>query len=171
MTQKAWLGLGGNIGDVQAALALALQNIDAQEPIKVTVVSPLYKTPPWGVEDQPWFFNCCVEVTTSLAPEELLSVCQQQERLGKRERIQRWGPRTIDIDILVYEGLEQYNPGLTLPHPRMLERAFVLVPLADIAPNLEIQNRSAGNWATDSDQDGLERVTAIEDWWRNSKPA
>jgi len=171
MTQKAWLGLGGNIGDVRAALAVALRNLSAHQAIKVTGVSPLYKTPPWGVEDQPWFFNCCAEVVTKLAPEDLLFACQEQERLGKRERIQRWGPRTIDIDILVYESLEQFDPGLTLPHPRMLERAFVLVPLADIAPKLQIHNRTTKKWARESDQKGLEVVDTTNDWWRNTDAA
>ncbi|MGI9355889.1 MAG: 2-amino-4-hydroxy-6-hydroxymethyldihydropteridine diphosphokinase, partial [Rhizobiaceae bacterium] len=147
MRKKAWLGLGGNIGDVQAAIRAALHNLDGHGAVEVVAVSPLYKTPPWGVEDQPWFFNCCAEVMTSLTPEELLAACQEQERLGKRERVQRWGPRTIDIDILVYEGVEQDNPGLALPHPRITERAFVLVPLADIAPQLEVQKRTVKDWA------------------------
>lgn len=171
MTQKAWLGLGGNIGDVQAAMATALRNLDAREAIKVTAVSALFKTPPWGVENQPWFFNCCAAVETKLTPENLLAACQEQERLGKRERSQRWGPRTIDIDILVIEGVEQDASELTLPHPRMLERAFVLVPLADLEPKLRIQSRSVERWATDSNQDGLQRIDTAGDWWRKPDAA
>ena len=104
-TQRhAWLGLGGNIGDVQQAMAEALRWLHGNAEITVETVSAIYKTPPWGFEDQPWFLNCCARITTSLSPEDLLSACQEAERLGKRERTVRWGPRTIDIDIIAYQG-------------------------------------------------------------------
>ncbi len=166
MMAKAWLGLGGNIGDVESALSTALINLDSLAEIAVETVSPLYKTPPWGVMDQPWFFNCCAEVETALSPQELLLACQEQERIGKRERKQRWGPRTIDIDILVFEDIELDEPRLAIPHPRMLDRAFVLVPLADIAPDISVDANSITFWVQGTDREGLELANNDPVWWR-----
>ena len=163
--KRAWLGLGGNIGDVTAAMATALQMFHALDETSVRQVSPIYKTPPWGVEDQPWFLNCCAETETDLSPEELLEECQAAERAGKRERVQRWGPRTIDIDILVFEGVEQIEQRLVLPHPRMTERAFVLVPLADIAPDLTVGGKNIRDHRAGVDVSGVELVNDDEDWW------
>ncbi len=166
--KKAWLGLGGNIGDVTAAMAKALQMFDTKDDLSVRLVSPIYKTPPWGVEDQPWFLNCCAEIETSLSPEEVLEECQAAERVGKRERVQRWGPRTIDIDILVFEGVEQVEQRLVLPHPRMTERAFVLVPLTDIAPALLVDNVSIADHCAQVDRSGVELASDDENWWRKA---
>ncbi len=163
---KAWLGLGGNIGNVPSAMANALQRLDHDADISITSVSPVYKTPPWGVEDQAWFHNCCAEIETILSPEQLLEACQEAEREGKRERIVRWGPRTIDVDILVFEGVEQNEQRLTLPHPRMLERAFVIVPLADIASSLVLQNKECREWANSMDSSDLELISTDQDWWK-----
>ena len=116
---RAWLGLGGNIGDVPAAMAKALRQLNDDPQIAVGALSPIYRTPPWGLEDQPWFHNCCAEVTTGLEPEELLDRCQGAERAGKRERKVRWGPRTIDIDIIDVEGNWPSTERLALPHPRV----------------------------------------------------
>jgi 2-amino-4-hydroxy-6-hydroxymethyldihydropteridine diphosphokinase len=165
---KAWLGLGGNIGDVPTAMANALQRLDGDADVTVTAVSPIYKTPPWGVEDQPWFHNCCAEVETSLTPEQLLEACQEAEREGKRERIVRWGPRTIDVDILVFDGVEQNEQRLTLPHPRMLERAFVIIPLADIAPNLHLKDKPCQIWASEMESSDLELTSTNKDWWNEA---
>lgn len=162
----AWLGLGGNIGDVVAAMAKALHSLDGDTEIVVTSVSPVYKTPPWGVEDQPWFHNCCAGVNTSLSPEQLLEACQAVEREGKRERIRRWGPRTIDVDILIFEGIEQNEQRLTLPHPRILERAFVLVPLADIAPALSLNGKAISFWAGEADRSEIRPTEFSSDWWK-----
>ena len=167
-SQKAWLGLGGNIGDVQQAMADALQSLDAMDEIAVEQVSSVYKTPPWGLEDQPWFLNCCARISCSLMPEQLLEACQQVERQGKRERIVRWGPRTIDVDILIFEGIEQIEQRLTIPHPRMQERAFVLTPLAEIAPDLLLKDRSIRDWESSIEGEGIERVPGPGDWWRKS---
>ena len=166
MTSNVWLGLGGNVGDVTAAMAAALQNLDTKDEIAIEAVSPIYKTPPWGVVDQPWFFNCCIRLTTSLSPKALMTACQEQERIGKRERAQRWGPRTIDIDILIFQGVEQDDPELTLPHPRMLERSFVLIPLTDIDADMIVSGRSLSDWATDHNQADLEQLSADQNWWR-----
>ena len=164
-TKRAWLGLGGNIGDVKQALLQALRAFESQTNITLANVAPLYKTPPWGVEDQPWFLNCCAEITTSLSPEALLEVCQEAEKEGKRERIQRWGPRTIDIDIIAFEGIEQIEQRLTIPHPRATERAFVMVPLAHIAPELMLQGQTVRQWADSLEADDMELDTATENWW------
>ena len=167
-SQKSWLGLGGNIGDVQQAMADALQSLDAMDQVAVEQVSSVYKTPPWGLEDQTWFLNCCAGISCSLTPEQLLEACQQVERQGKRERIVRWGPRTIDVDILIFGGIEQIEQRLTIPHPRMQERAFVLTPLAEIAPDLLLQDRSISDWENSIEGEGIERVPGPADWWQKS---
>ncbi len=165
-TQRhAWLGLGGNIGDVQQAMAEALRWLHGNAEITVETVSAIYKTPPWGFEDQPWFLNCCARITTSLSPEDLLSACQEAERLGKRERTVRWGPRTIDIDIIAYQGVEQNEQRLTIPHPRATERAFVLVPLAAIAPELMLQGQTVQDGLTAIDISEIEVENPTTDWW------
>ncbi|MBN4066249.1 2-amino-4-hydroxy-6-hydroxymethyldihydropteridine diphosphokinase [Ahrensia sp. AH-315-G08] len=167
--KRAWLGLGGNVGDVREAMARALLWMDGQSGLTVTDVSPIYKTPPWGVEDQPWFLNCCAQIKTNLSPEELLETCREAERRGKRKRIIRWGPRTIDVDILMMEGVEQVEQRLTIPHPRIEERAFVLVPFADIAAEEVLNGRSVAEWAAAINKDGLERLETDANWWRLSR--
>ncbi|MEM9732980.1 MAG: 2-amino-4-hydroxy-6-hydroxymethyldihydropteridine diphosphokinase [Pseudomonadota bacterium] len=162
--KTAYLGLGGNMGDVQNAMGSALDTIHNHKGVTVSAVSPLYKTPPWGVIDQPWFLNCCVAVETALPPMPLLEICQQAERAGKRQRTQRWGPRTIDIDVLVYEGVEQETDTLTIPHPRMTARAFVMLPLADIAPNLVVAGKPVLNWVDGLDTSELQ-VAQDSSWW------
>ncbi|MEL6735002.1 MAG: 2-amino-4-hydroxy-6-hydroxymethyldihydropteridine diphosphokinase [Pseudomonadota bacterium] len=164
--RTAWLGLGGNLGDVRSALAAALKGLDAQDGVSVLAVSPLYKTPPWGLKDQPWFLNCCAGVSTTLAPEALLEVCQQLERVGLRERTVRWGPRTVDIDIIAYEGVEQVEQRLTLPHPRAVERAFVLTPLAAIAPDVELAGQTVAALAAALNDPNMEVAVAGGEWWR-----
>ena len=165
--ERAWIGLGGNIGDVQAALARALRSLHADERTTVTAVSDLWRTPPWGVEDQPDFLNCCAVLRTALAPLELLDLCQRIERDGARERRQRWGPRTIDLDVIAYEGVEDADPRLTLPHPRAAERAFVTVPLAQVAPGLTLGGRPVASLSREADRSGMMRVRLPEGWWRD----
>ncbi|MEL7273143.1 MAG: 2-amino-4-hydroxy-6-hydroxymethyldihydropteridine diphosphokinase [Pseudomonadota bacterium] len=162
--KTAYLGLGGNMGDVREAMAAALDSLHGHQQMTVTMVSPLYKTPPWGVVDQPWFLNCCAAVQTSLSPEDLLLQCQRAEHEGKRQRNLRWGPRTIDIDVLAYEGVEQDTETLTIPHPRMTARAFVMVPLADIAPDLLVAGKTANAWLETLDTSELQ-VADTADWW------
>jgi 2-amino-4-hydroxy-6-hydroxymethyldihydropteridine diphosphokinase len=165
--RKAWLGLGGNIGDPVTSMAKALRDLDGRGDTIVLSVSPVYKTPPWGKIDQPWFHNACAGVETSLDPETLLAACLDVEQRLKRQRIERWGPRIIDIDVLAYEGLEQFeSPTLTLPHPRMTERAFVMVPLADIAPDLVISGRTAAQWSALCDRTGVDIARNDANWWK-----
>ncbi|MEL6946282.1 MAG: 2-amino-4-hydroxy-6-hydroxymethyldihydropteridine diphosphokinase [Pseudomonadota bacterium] len=163
----AWLGLGGNIGDVRAALALALQGFDAHEHVRIEAVSPLYETPPWGLEDQPRFLNCCAAITTTLSPDDLLALCHRLEREGHRERTVRWGPRTLDIDIIAYEGETRTTQTLTLPHPRAGERAFVVLPLETIAPTLEVNGQQIAALAGQVSSEGITRMTTDGDWWRS----
>lgn len=143
MTLEATLGLGGNLGDPIAAFAAALVRLRDHTAIEVQAVSSVWRTAPWGKLDQPEFRNMAVLIETTLSAEELLQLCLAIEREGGRERRERWGPRTLDIDILTYGGQVIDRPGLEIPHPRIAERAFVLAPLAEIAPEIVIGNRSA----------------------------
>lgn len=130
--QLVYLSLGSNLGDRQSYLAKALDQLAANPEVKLTAVSSLYETDPVGDKDQDSFYNCVVELKTSLPAGELLQFCQKIELELGRLRTRRWGPRTIDIDILLYGSLKQDDPNLILPHPRMAERNFVLVPLREI---------------------------------------
>ena len=163
---SATLGLGGNIGDAAGSIARALVLLDQRDDCDVVAVSRLYRTPPWGKTDQAWFFNACAMVSTRLSPEALLDACLSIEREMKRERLERWGPRTIDIDVLTFEGVEQSGGRLELPHPRMTARGFVLMPLADVAPMLEVGGRAVADWLRDADITGIEPANAGPDWWK-----
>ncbi|WP_274365929.1 2-amino-4-hydroxy-6-hydroxymethyldihydropteridine diphosphokinase [Paenibacillus thermotolerans] len=133
----AYLGLGSNVGDRERQLFEAIRLLDAVENTSVTAVSRVYETDPVGYLDQPAFLNMACRLETALSPQQLLqAVAVIEGRLG-RERIIRWGPRTIDIDILLYDDLKLDTPELTIPHPRLLERLFVLAPLRDVMPNME----------------------------------
>lgn len=133
MTHKIALGLGTNIGDCIENLRRALARL--AEIVEITAVSPIYLTPPWGVTDQPDFHNLCAIGFTPDSPQALLQKIKQAEYdLGRRPAV-RWGPRLIDIDILFYDDLILHKEKLNIPHARIPERAFVLVPLADIAPD------------------------------------
>ena len=133
------IGLGGNVGDVRTTMDRAVAAL-CDDGVRLLAQSSDYLTPPWGVEDQPAFVNRCLAADTKLTPRALLERALMVERSLGRERAgaQRWGPRSIDIDLLDYTGVTLDEPDLTLPHPRLLERAFVLVPLAEIAPDRTI---------------------------------
>ena len=165
--RTAWLGLGGNIGPVETALAAALRALDDTSGIEIRAVSDLWETPPWGVTDQPRFLNCCAAVGTSFAPGALLARCNTIEAESGRERKVRWGPRTIDIDIIAIEGVERSDPKLTLPHPRAAERAFVLVPLAEIAGDLMLDGKGVAERADTIDRQGMVALSRTADWWRS----
>ncbi|MGX1790041.1 2-amino-4-hydroxy-6-hydroxymethyldihydropteridine diphosphokinase [Bosea sp. NPDC055332] len=142
MKVEATLGLGGNLGDPVVAFAAALARLRDHAAAEVTAVSSVWRTAPWGKLDQPEFRNMAVLIETSLSAEDLLSLCLEIERESGRERRERWGPRTLDIDILTYGGETIERPGLQIPHPRIAERAFVLAPLAEIAPGLMIGSKN-----------------------------
>src|SRR5262249_60043780 len=132
----ALLALGGNVGDARATLDRAVSLMCDGAAVRLIARSSDYRTPRWGVEDQAPFVNLCLVVATELAPHALLARALEVERALGRDRAQeqRWGPRPVDIDILAYGDFRVDEGGLTLPHPRLFERAFVLVPLAEIAP-------------------------------------
>ncbi|NLB83304.1 MAG: 2-amino-4-hydroxy-6-hydroxymethyldihydropteridine diphosphokinase [Synergistaceae bacterium] len=131
---RATLGLGSNLGDRLGMLRSALRSFQ-RGGIPILAASDVYETPPWGVTDQPLFLNACVVVGTVLSPQDLLLFLKKTEKkLGRKEGL-RWGPRAIDIDILLYDDLLLDSPALSIPHLRLHERAFVLRPLADIAPD------------------------------------
>lgn len=171
LAYRAWLGLGGNIDDPVIAMAKALRALDARADTRIAAVSPVYRTPPWGKTDQPWFHNACAEVETALAPLQLIAACLDIEQSLKRVRQERWGPRIIDIDILAMEhmGGEEIilsTSQLELPHPRMHERAFVLVPLSDIAPALRVNDRSVQDWLEAISIADIEKARMDAGWWR-----
>lgn len=142
MATEAALAFGGNLGDPVAAFAAALIGLRRHPAVRLGRLSPVYRTAPWGKTDQPEFLNMAALIETTLAAEELLALCLALERAGGRERRERWGPRTLDIDILTYGTEAIDKPGLQIPHPRIAERAFVLAPLAQIMPDRQIGGRT-----------------------------
>jgi 2-amino-4-hydroxy-6-hydroxymethyldihydropteridine diphosphokinase len=156
------LGLGGNIGDVRTTLDRAVAAFCDGTDVRLLAQSSDYATPPWGVVDQPPFVNRCIAVDSSLTPRALLDRALTVERsLGRdRSREQRWGPRAIDIDLLAYDDVAIEEPGLALPHPRLFERAFVLVPLAEIAPDRVIAGVRVRDALARLDTRGIERLAA-----------
>ncbi|MEE4331299.1 MAG: 2-amino-4-hydroxy-6-hydroxymethyldihydropteridine diphosphokinase [Wenzhouxiangella sp.] len=134
-----WVGLGSNIGSSRQALKRALASLDALSDTRLVEVSPCYRTPPWGVTEQPDFLNAVAKLSTRLEPIELLQALKAIEReLDRSEDGPRWGPREIDLDILIYADRIVNLPELVVPHPYLAQRAFVLVPLNDIAPDLDV---------------------------------
>lgn len=155
----AIIALGSNIGDKVAKLERAMELLGADGDVRILKRSKLYKTPPWGVTDQDWFLNACVGVETTLDPHELLARCQDVETRMGRVRKERWGPRVIDVDILVHRAGAIDTKDLTLPHPRITERAFVLVPLAEIAPSLKVSGKTVKSWLAAIDATGVEPLS------------
>jgi 2-amino-4-hydroxy-6-hydroxymethyldihydropteridine diphosphokinase len=146
----AIIGLGSNVGDKTANISRAIEMLTDRDDIRLARSSRIYRTAPWGKLDQDWFANACIAVKTELSAEALLERCLGVEQLMKRVRVEHWGPRVIDVDVLIYRDQVSMNPSLMLPHPRIMERGFVLVPLMDIAPTLTIAGRAIA--------DGLARV-------------
>ncbi|MEE9984652.1 2-amino-4-hydroxy-6-hydroxymethyldihydropteridine diphosphokinase [Agrobacterium pusense] len=161
----AALGLGGNIGDAAAAMARALRELDAHGDCRLMAVSNLYRTAPWGKTDQADFFNCCALVETALPAPALLELCLNIEKGMKRVRTERWGPRTIDIDVLTFGNQSIVTESIEVPHPRMTERAFVLMPLADIAPDLQVRGKSVREWLQQADKSGIVSANEKREWW------
>lgn len=153
----AYLALGSNLGDRRAQLRQAVDRLPCDEPagaLRVTGVSGVFETDPvGGPDDQGPYLNLVVEVDTTLDPFQLLERCLAVEQAGGRERAVRWGPRTIDVDVLLYGDVRIESPELTLPHPRMWERRFVLEPLADLAPD-----RLSKDWSDRLPSSGVRRV-------------
>ncbi|HEY1735104.1 MAG TPA: 2-amino-4-hydroxy-6-hydroxymethyldihydropteridine diphosphokinase [Methylovirgula sp.] len=144
------LGLGSNIGDKPANIRNALALLEKRGVVHLKAVSSIYRTPPWGYLEQENFANACALATTTLAPEALLHGVKEIEAdMGRQETV-RWGPRLIDIDILFYGSEPLTTPDLVLPHKELFNRAFVLVPLAEIAPHLVLAGQSIAEAAARS---------------------
>ena len=156
---EALIGLGGNLGDVAATIEAALAHLAAGG-ARVVARSSNWRTPPWGKTDQPAFVNACVLVETDLGPRALLELCLATETALGRRRAEKWGPRPIDLDVLDHGGREIVEPGLTLPHPHLTERAFVLVPLAEIVPERIVAGARVRDHLAKVDAGGVERIAA-----------
>jgi 2-amino-4-hydroxy-6-hydroxymethyldihydropteridine diphosphokinase len=143
------LGLGSNIGDKPANISRAIALLEARKAVEITAVSSIYRTAPWGYLEQDAFANACALARTRLSPAALLAEAKAIEAEMGREKTIRWGPRLIDIDILFYGDLPLAEPDLILPHKELFNRAFVLVPLAEIAPELRIGGRSVRDAAAE----------------------
>jgi len=163
---RAYLSLGGNLGEPAKAMGAALRMLDEDPLTRVVAVSSLYRTPPWGKLDQPDFLNTAAGIMTRQSPHGLLDLCLEAERALKRVRKERWGPRIVDIDVLTFDDISVHETGLELPHPRMLDRAFVLVPLAEIAPKLVMGGKTIAEHAAAIDRAGIEKLPAGSGWWK-----
>jgi 2-amino-4-hydroxy-6-hydroxymethyldihydropteridine diphosphokinase len=136
---RAFIGLGANLGHREATIARAVELVSQAEGVDIVAVSSLRETEPWGPVEQPPYLNGAVEVETELRPRALLEVLLGVEQaLGRDRSGERWGPRTIDLDLLLYEDVDVDEPGLTVPHPRLHERLFALEPLAELAPDAAV---------------------------------
>jgi 2-amino-4-hydroxy-6-hydroxymethyldihydropteridine diphosphokinase len=136
VTARAYLGIGSNLGDRLAYLQLAVDELGRRPGVDLVAVSRVYETAPVGGPPQDPYFNAVVAIDTSMEPIELLHECRRIEERAGRVRVEHWGPRTLDVDILLLDDCRVDLPDLTLPHPRMRERGFVLAPLRDVAPDL-----------------------------------
>jgi 2-amino-4-hydroxy-6-hydroxymethyldihydropteridine diphosphokinase len=164
VTSRAFLALGSNLGDRPAYLQLAIDSLARAPGVRVVAVSRVYETVPVGGPVQDDYLNAVVAVDTDLDPHALLALGQQIERDARRVREQRWGPRTLDVDVLLYDDLRIDTPDLTVPHPRMHERGFVLAPLRDVAPD---------QVSPDQEWEGVRAaaVTLMIPWRNDSAPS
>ena len=135
---RAFIALGSNLGDPRQQVLDAMDALQGLRDSRVMQRSRLYRTPPWGVLDQPDFINAVVAIDTGLSPHALLDALHAIEQHAGRVRLERNGPRTLDLDLLYMDGVRIDDARLTVPHPRIAERAFVLLPLADVAPELQL---------------------------------
>ena len=154
------IGLGGNVGDVRATFSRAIPLIVARASGTLLARSFHYETPPWGDTAQPPFINACIRLSTALEPHALLAILHEVEAKFGRDRgkERRWGPRPLDLDLLAYDDLAIASDDLTLPHPRLFERAFVLVPLAEIAADRMIGGKTPAQGLTSLSKEGIRRL-------------
>ena len=153
--RRAYLGIGSNVGDRAAHLQAAVDGLAAEPDLSVAAVSPVYETAPVGGPPQDDYLNAVVAVDTTSTPRELLEIGRRLEAVEQRVRAVRWGPRTLDVDVLLVGDEEVHEPDLEVPHPRMTERAFVLVPLADLDP-------AWGAWLPQAESADPTRVRRVE---------
>jgi 2-amino-4-hydroxy-6-hydroxymethyldihydropteridine diphosphokinase len=154
---RAAYGLGSNLGDRQKLLAEAITTIGQAPGISVVAVSPVVETDAVGGPEQPDYLNAVVVVDTTLTPEQMLELAQHCEQRAGRVREERWGPRTLDVDVLAYDAVSSDDVTLTLPHPRATERAFVMVPWAAVDPTFVVLGRTVQEWSDSLDQSGVRR--------------
>jgi 2-amino-4-hydroxy-6-hydroxymethyldihydropteridine diphosphokinase len=156
------IALGGNVGDVRATFQKAIANICGMAQAALLARSSDYATPPWGEPDQPRFINACIQIETALDPHALMFTLHRIEKKFGRDRARetRWGPRTLDLDLIAYDDVSIDKPELTLPHPRLFERAFVLTPLAEIVPDRIIAGRNIAVALAQLSTEGIERLPA-----------
>ena len=155
MSRRAFLGLGSNLGERLLYLRTAVESIP-----DLVQVSSLYETDPIGGPDQGAFLNLIVELDTNMTPRELLELCRTLEAAAERVRIERWGPRTLDVDVVYVDGEVVDDPDLIVPHPRWRDRAFVMIPLGELAPDL------LDGW--EDPDEGEVRNLGVLDWDRSS---
>jgi 2-amino-4-hydroxy-6-hydroxymethyldihydropteridine diphosphokinase len=152
---RAYVGFGANLADPATTLRAAAVEL-ARAAGEVAAASPIYRSRPIGLVEQPPFLNAVAQLDTELGPEPLLDVLQAVEAAHGRVRAVHWGPRTLDLDLLWFDGVVRDDPRLTLPHPRAHEREFVLRPLCDLAPDLPLSGRTAREWLEALDPQGVE---------------
>lgn len=154
------IALGGNVGDVRSTFRKAIVNICGMAQAALIARSSDYMTPPWGDEQQDRFINACIEIETDLDPHALLFTMHKVEKKFGRDRAneRHWGPRTLDLDMIAYDDVHLDKPELTLPHPRLFERAFVLVPLTEIAPDRPINGKTPRQALSQLGVEGIERL-------------
>ncbi|MBM3573539.1 MAG: 2-amino-4-hydroxy-6-hydroxymethyldihydropteridine diphosphokinase [Alphaproteobacteria bacterium] len=157
---EALVALGGNLGDVRDTLMRGIAAFCDGRDVRLLARSSDYRTPPWGVTDQPTFVNCAIAVETTLAPMALLAHARHVEAQFGRNRAEerRWGPRTLDIDLIAYDDLAVSNPDLTLPHPRWRERGFVVLPISEIASEQAIAGQRIRDVLEAVDLTGIEKL-------------
>jgi len=157
---EALVALGGNVGDVRDTLQRGIAAFCDGQAVRLLARSSDYRTPPWGVTDQPPFVNCAIAIETALAPVALLARAQKVEAQFGRRRSEerRWGPRTLDIDLIAYDDVELAMPELTLPHPRWRERGFVVLPLAEIVPERKIGGVRIADALAEVNRTGIEKL-------------
>jgi 2-amino-4-hydroxy-6-hydroxymethyldihydropteridine diphosphokinase len=158
------IGLGGNVGEVRATFRKAIANVCGMTQAALLARSSDYATPPSGDEQQARFINACIEIETDLDPHALLFTLHKIESKFGRDRSKetRWGPRTLDLDLLAYDDVTMQKPELTLPHPRLFERAFVLVPLMEIAPSRIVAGRGVAAALAQLSTQGIERLPDLD---------
>jgi 2-amino-4-hydroxy-6-hydroxymethyldihydropteridine diphosphokinase len=161
---RAYLALGGNLGDVAAEFLSAIHALAATDGVTLVAVSRVYRTPPWGVTDQPDFLNMALAIDTKLSARALLEACLGIEKASGRVRDRRWGPRNIDIDVIAFGDATVDEPDLTIPHPRAHERAFVLAPLCDLDAELRLAGLRVSDLLAQVDACGVsvdDKATAV----------
>lgn len=156
--REVGFGLGANLGDKAGHVREAAARLARSGLVESLELSSLWRTPPWGKTDQDWFVNACALVVTKLTPHELLKRCQAVENAMGRVREERWGPRIVDVDVLTYRGQTIDTPDLKVPHPYIEQRAFVVLPLLEIAPGEKVRGRTIREIAATLDAGG---VTAL----------